>query len=104
MHTRILLGLAALFCVTPANAQSCSDLYGAIKSAAMYCNFFCDQQKLAPLQRSYETNCIVVVVPSSSLSFEDLPNEPDGLTVSELPASQQIAGPPSGNIIKLSTR
>ena len=104
MHTRILLGLAALFCVTPANAQSCSDLYSAIKRAAMYCDFFCDQQKLVPVQRAYETNCIVVVVPFSSLPFESLPNESDSPTVSEFPTPQKAANSPSGNVFKLSTR
>jgi hypothetical protein len=81
MHTRIVLVLAALFSVTQANARSCPDLYSAIKRAAMFCDFFCDQQTLAPLQRAYETNCIVVVVPFSSLPFENLPDDTESVTV-----------------------
>jgi hypothetical protein len=104
MHTRIVLILAALFCVTPAKAQNCSDLYSAIKRAAMYCDFFCDQQKLAPLQRAYEATCIVVAVPFSSLPFENLPDESESLMVSEFPIPQKTANPSSGNVFKLSTR
>ena len=75
MHARKLLIVAAFCCATPANASDCSDLYGAIKQAAMYCGFFCDQRELIPLQRAYESNCIAIVVPLNSLSFEDQSNE-----------------------------
>jgi hypothetical protein len=101
MHTRIVLVLAALFCVTPANAQSCSDLYSAIKRAAMYCDFFCNQQKLAPLQRAYETNCIAMIVPLSMLPFENLTDESESPTTTEFSARQKT-DPPSST--KLSTR
>jgi hypothetical protein len=76
MRTRELLIFVAICSGTQANAENCSELYGAIKREAMYCDFFCDQRKLAPLQQAYEAECIIIVVPLSLLSsFEDLPNE-----------------------------
>ncbi len=83
MHARNLLLFAALCCGTPVNAESCSDRYDAIKSAAMYCDFFCDQRKLAPLQRAYEANCIVLAVPLSWFPLEELPDESDLFAGSE---------------------
>jgi hypothetical protein len=64
--------LLATLLSTEAAAESCSRLYNAVKQEAMYCGFFCDQRRLAPLQQAYETNCIVVVVPLAFLaSFEN---------------------------------
>lgn len=83
MHARNLLLLVALCCGTSANAEDCSDRYDAIKRAAMYCDFFCDQPKLAPLQRAYETNCIVLAVPLSWFPLEELPDEIDLFAGSE---------------------
>ena len=76
MRTRELLIFVAICYATQANAEICPDLYGAIKREAMYCGFFCDQRKLAPLQQAYEEKCIIIVVPLTSLSsFENLPDE-----------------------------
>jgi hypothetical protein len=64
--------LLATLLTTEATAENCSQLYNAVKYEAMYCGFFCDQRKLAPLQQAYETNCIVIVVPLAFLaSFEN---------------------------------
>ena len=68
----------ALCCGNQANAENCLGLYGAIKREAMYCDFFCNQSALAPLQQAYETKCIVITVPLASISpFENLPGEPE---------------------------
>ena len=83
MHARNLLLFAALCSGTPVNAESCSDRYDAIKSAAMYCDFFCDQRQLAPLQRAYEANCIVLAVPLSWFPLEEQPDEADLFAGSE---------------------
>jgi hypothetical protein len=83
MHARNLLLFVALCCGTHANAESCSDRYDAIKSAAMYCDFFCDQRKLGPLQRAYEANCIVLAVPLSWFPLDELPDESDSFAGSE---------------------
>jgi hypothetical protein len=83
MHARTLLLFVALCCGTHANAESCSDRYDAIKSAAMYCDFFCDQRKLVPLQQAYEANCIVLAVPLSWFPLEERPDEPDFFADSE---------------------
>jgi hypothetical protein len=64
--------LLATLLSTEATAESCSQLYNAVKQEAMYCGFFCDQRRLVPLQQAYETNCIVIVVPLAFLaSFEN---------------------------------
>jgi len=77
MRVRELVVLVAICFGTQANAESCAELYGAVKREAMYCDFFCDQKKLAPLQQAYETNCIVIVVPLAFLaSFENSSDEP----------------------------
>src|SRR6476646_2429842 len=84
MRTNAFLVFVSLFfCSGQANALTCSDLYGAIKRAAMSCDFFCDQAKLAPLQRAYEASCIVLVVPLSSLPFETQPAEDEALAIDE---------------------
>jgi hypothetical protein len=77
MRLRHILIFVALCCGNQANAENCLGLYGAIKREAMYCDFFCNQSALAPLQQAYETNCIVITVPLASISsFENLPDEP----------------------------
>ena len=79
MRVKELAVLIALCCGTEVNAQSCAELYGAVRREAMYCDFFCDQKKLAPLQEAYETNCIVIRVPLAFLaSFENSSGEPEG--------------------------
>ena len=76
MRTRELLIFVAICFGTQANAESCSELFGAIKHEAMYCDFFCDQRKLVPLQQAYEAKCMIIVVPLASLSsFDNLPDE-----------------------------
>ena len=61
-----------------AEPRNCRELYGAIKSVAMYCGFSCEQDELAPLQASYEAQCIVSVVPASAFGFDSSP-EPSAL-------------------------
>ena len=92
MSSRSFLILAATCCVAPAHAQSCPELYSSIKREAMYCDFFCDQRRLLPLQMAYEKSCIVFVLPQALLAFENPPpdimqrktdtNEAAGLTIS----------------------
>ena len=74
MRSKLLL-ISAVLCWSmqanvQARAQSCAEVYGAIKSEAMYCGFFCDEAKLLPLQQDYEANCIMFVVPASALPLE----------------------------------
>ena len=73
MRSKLLL-ISAVLCWSMQNvqarAQSCAEVYGAIKSEAMYCGFFCDEAKLLPLQQDYEANCIMFVVPASALPLE----------------------------------
>jgi hypothetical protein len=95
MQTKAFLALAAVFCSGQANAETCSDLYGAIKRAAMYCDFFCDQRELAPLQRAYEASCIVMVVPLSSLPFENQSTEDEFIQTSKVESSTSVGGPGS---------
>jgi hypothetical protein len=61
-----------------AEPRNCRELYGAIKSVAMYCGFSCEQDELAPLQASYEAQCMVSVVPASAFGFDSSP-EPSAL-------------------------
>ena len=76
MRVRELFVIAVCCFTTHANAKSCLELYSAVKREAMYCDFFCDQKKLAPLQQAYETKCIVMVVPLAFLSsFENASDE-----------------------------
>lgn len=63
--------LAAALCSTPSNAEDCGALFNAIKRTAAYCDFFCDQQELAPLQKAYEASCIVMYVPLDEIPFEE---------------------------------
>ncbi|MEW6453461.1 MAG: hypothetical protein AB1490_22620 [Pseudomonadota bacterium] len=67
----VLLIFTAALCSTPSSAEDCKDLYNAIKRTAAYCDFFCDQRDLAPLQSAYEANCIVMYVPLSAIPFEE---------------------------------
>ena len=76
MRVRELGVLVAICFATQANANSCSQLYGAVKREAMYCGFFCNQKKLAAFQQAYEANCIAIVVPLAFLSsFENSPED-----------------------------
>jgi hypothetical protein len=88
-----------------ASAESCSDLYRAIRTEAMYCGFFCDQDRLLPLQQAYEANCITFLVPLSALPLET-PIEalPASLVRAEsaahtlaLPPQNPPVGPLAGN-------
>jgi hypothetical protein len=76
MRARGFLIFLTVCCGTPAHAKNCSELYDAIKREAMYCGFFCDQKRLAPLQQAYEAACIVIAVPLASLAaFENPPDQ-----------------------------
>lgn len=69
-------GIFDLFgALSQAQAQSCLSIYETIKQAAMYCGFFCDQDRLLPLQKSYETKCISLVVPPSPFDLDTVPQE-----------------------------
>jgi hypothetical protein len=56
----------ALSGATAAHAHSCADYFGAIKKQAMYCGFFCDNERILALQQSYEAACMkgAVIAPS----------------------------------------
>jgi hypothetical protein len=82
-----------------ARSQDCDNVYGAIRSAAMYCGFFCDQNELKPLQAAYEARCIVSVVPASALALDSSP-EPAALSTTPMDSHPQPAAflqPPRGN-------
>jgi hypothetical protein len=66
-----MLATAALLCSSPSSAEDCGALFNAIKRTAAYCDFFCEEQELAPLQRSYEASCIVMYVPLNRIPFEE---------------------------------
>lgn len=66
-----LLICAIALCSTPSSAEDCGELYKAIKRTAAYCDFVCDERELAPLQKTYEANCIVMYVPLSAIPFEE---------------------------------
>ena len=60
---KVLLTCALLCWARDTQAQSCADLYNAVKSEAMYCGFFCDLEKLELPQKTYEASCIRIVLP-----------------------------------------
>jgi len=66
---------AVLFWAGEAQARTCAYLYNAIKSEAMYCGFFCDLEKLKPLQEAYKASCIRIVLPASSFDLDSVPQE-----------------------------
>jgi hypothetical protein len=76
---RTLLSTAAvatlLFWIGEAQAQSCADLYIAIKTEARSCDFFCDQARLKPLQQAYSASCIHVVLPLSPFDLDSIPQD-----------------------------
>jgi hypothetical protein len=41
----------------------------------MYCGFYCDQERLRPLQEAYEASCIRVVVPPSLFDLDSRPEQ-----------------------------
>ena len=65
----LLIGAIAL-CSSPSSAENCNELYNTIKRTAAYCDFVCDGE-LAPHQKAYEANCIVMYVPLSAIPFEE---------------------------------
>src|SRR3954453_4927198 len=67
---------AMLICSFEAQAGTCADLYGAIKSEAKDCGFFCDQAKLRPLQEAYSAACIHVVLPLAPFDLDSIPQDP----------------------------
>jgi hypothetical protein len=64
-----------LCCAGEVQARTCADLYSAIKSGAMYCGFFCDLEKLKPLQEAYKANCIRIVLPVSPFDLDSIPQD-----------------------------
>jgi hypothetical protein len=74
-----------------AQSQDCNDLYGAIRGAAMYCGFFCDQNELRPLQAAYEAQCIVSVIPASALGFDSSPGPSASFTTYTESRPQPVA-------------
>src|SRR5262245_50786381 len=66
---------ALLFCAGQAQAQSCADLYGAVKRGAGDCGFFCDQARLQPLQMAYSESCIHVALPLSPFDLDSIPQD-----------------------------
>ena len=51
-----------------ASAQDCISLYREIRTQAMYCGFFCDEDMLRPLQATYEDRCINAALPALARS------------------------------------
>lgn len=78
MRAKPIAVLLALCFSTGANAQSCAELYGAVKRQAMYCGFFCEPEPLIPLQEAYESNCIAIVIPLASLAMFENPSDERG--------------------------
>ena len=72
---KVLLTCALLCWARETQAQSCSDLYNAVKSEAMYCGFFCDLGKLELSQKTYEASCIRIVLPPSLFDLDSVPQE-----------------------------
>jgi hypothetical protein len=66
---------ALLFCAGQAQAQTCAELYNAIKLGAKDCGFFCDQARLKPLQEAYRDSCIHVVLPLSPFDLDSIPQD-----------------------------
>jgi len=67
--------IAMLFCAGEAQAGTCADLYSAIKREAMYCGFFCDLEKLKPLQEAYKVSCIRIELPLTPFDIDSIPQE-----------------------------
>jgi len=74
-----------------AQSRDCDRLYGAIKGAALYCGFFCDQNELQPLQAAYEAQCIISIIPASALGFDSSPGPSVSSTASAEPRPQPAA-------------
>ena len=83
--------LSAAMGSAQAQSHDCDNLYGAIKGAAMYCGFFCDQNELQPLQAAYEARCIVSIIPASALGFDSSPGPSASLTTLTEPRPQPAA-------------
>jgi hypothetical protein len=65
-----LFGCIALCWATQAHTQNCSEIFAAIKREAMYCGFFCDQERIRSLQQSYEMSCIKSLVAPSLFDLD----------------------------------
>jgi hypothetical protein len=89
---RVLITAAAMLWSGQAYAQRCAELYRAIKSEAIYCGFFCDQERAQPLQVAYEALCIPHLVPFSIADMEPTPYHALAFAVSE-PASEPVEVP-----------
>jgi hypothetical protein len=60
----------ALWDGSGAQAQSCQNLFAAIRKEAAYCGFFCDDARLQLLQGRYEVSCITFVAAPSPLESQ----------------------------------
>jgi hypothetical protein len=78
-----------------ARSQDCDHIYSSIRSAAMYCGFFCDQDELRPLQAAYEARCIVSAIPASALGFDSSPEPPT--VIESQPQPEAFLQPSPGN-------
>ena len=72
----VLAAAVLLLGSVQAQAERCAELLGALKSEAMYCGFFCDQERVQPLQVAYEALCIRELVPFSVADMEPAPHRP----------------------------
>jgi hypothetical protein len=72
---KVLLTCVLLCWASGTQAQSCVDLYKAVKSEAMYCGFFCDQGKLELSQKTYTASCIRIVLSPSLFDLDSVPQE-----------------------------
>jgi hypothetical protein len=67
--------IAMFFWAGEVQARTCADLYSAIKREAMYCGFFCDLEKLKPLQEAYKVSCIRIELPLTPFDIDSVPQE-----------------------------
>jgi hypothetical protein len=66
----VLFDWIAVGWAAPVHAQTCSQILAAIKKEAMYCGFFCDQEKIRPLQHTYERNCMPSIIAPSLFDID----------------------------------
>jgi hypothetical protein len=66
----MLFGWIAVGWATSTHAQTCRQIFAAIKKEAMYCGFFCDQEKIRTLQLSYERSCMQSVIAPSLFDID----------------------------------
>lgn len=72
---RFIIILISLLSLHRAQAQSCQDIYAAIRREAMYCGFFCDWKEIRTLQVEYESRCMRSTEPMSIFDRDILADE-----------------------------